>query len=277
MHPFKSLFAAVAFMATASTASAKSPGLDAIKEFRDGQPRPGAIENRFFLKKERFELTPHFGYVPNNPFAKRYVGGLGFAYHFSEQFAVEGEVTYSPDLGVNDLKGLTKTLVVIASEGDGNSSEEFVQPLDKVTLAAGFAARWTPLYGKIALFGETVLNLDLYGVAGLGIVSKVNNVALLNPDYDPVDNPQAPPAVLQRVDNEVKFTPVIGFGTNVFLTQSIALKLDARMQLYVDNVPDYQPSEDDPGDDDQQLYNNLVISAGVAIYFPKMKPRLSNF
>ncbi len=274
MHPFKSLFAAVALLATANTASAKSPGLDAIKEFRDGQSRPGAIENRFFLKKERFELAPHFGYVPNNPFAKRMVGGIGFAYHFSEQFAVEGDVSYSPDLGINDLKGLTKTLVVIAADGAG--SDEFVQPLDKVTLAAGFGARWTPLYGKIALFGETVLNLDLYGVAGLGIVSKVNYVAVLNDAFE--DDPaNQPPAILERIDNEVKFTPILGIGTNIFLTQSVALKLDARMQLYVDNVADYQPSEDDPTDDDQQLYNNLVVSAGVAIYFPKMKPRISNF
>lgn len=277
MSPSQPFVAAVglcllALLATASTsASAASPGLDAIDEFRVGGARPSAIENRFFLKADRFEVSPIAGYVPNNPFAKRYVGGVLLAYHFRESLAAEGVVTYSPDLGSNDLKGLTKTLVQIAQTGTGTT--EFQQPLDKVTLAAAFSARWTPLYGKINLVGETVLNFDFYGTAGVGMVSKENYYAVNNPNA----TSSADVALLEPQGNEVKVGPVLGFGGDFFISQTIALKIDTRMSLFVDNVPDYQPDRPDETDDDQRLYNNFVASAGLSFFFPKMKPRLYNF
>ena len=45
-----------------------SPGLEAIDTFRNGEKSRNAVENRFFLKQERFEISPVVGYVPNNPF-----------------------------------------------------------------------------------------------------------------------------------------------------------------------------------------------------------------
>lgn len=254
-------------------AEAANPGAEALEEFKEGRGRPGAVENRFFVKQDRFEIAPMVGYVPNNPFAKRYVGGVLLAYHFSEQLAAEGALNYSPDLGVRDLKGLTYTLVSIAQTGQG--STEFAQPLDKVTLAASFAARWAPLYGKINLVGETVLNFDVYGIAGLGMISKVDYYATY-----PENDPNAEIVITQE-GNEVKPTPVLGAGVNFFVNQTIALKLDARSALFVDNVPDYCRGGDDvcdnSNDDAQRLYNNFVASAGLSFYFPKMKPRLYNF
>ena len=81
--------------ATVSEARAQTgPGHVAIADFRGETVVPeSAIENRFFLKAERFELTPIFGYVPNDPFVKRYVGGLLFGYHFDERFKAEDDRT----------------------------------------------------------------------------------------------------------------------------------------------------------------------------------------
>ena len=273
MNLTKSLLAAVGLL-TALPAFAEGPAQDALQEFRNGKRRPGAIQNRFFLKQNRFEITPFFGYVPNNPFVVRYNGGVSVAYHFNEQFAAEGTISYSPDLGVRDVKGLTSTLVQIAQTGTG-SGADFQQPLDKVTLGASFAARWAPLYGKINLIGESVLNFDFYGTAGLGIASKINYYAVANPDFGRVDG--AHPTMLEPQGQEVKLTPIIGAGTNLFLTQSVAIKLDARSELYIDDMPDYQPNEPNELDGVQRLYSHLVTSVGVAIYFPKMKPRIENF
>ena len=41
-----------------------SPGLEAIDSFRNGEKSRQAVENRFFLKQERFEISPVIGYVP---------------------------------------------------------------------------------------------------------------------------------------------------------------------------------------------------------------------
>lgn len=265
-----SLLFGAAFGASAPALAVEGPGLDALDAFRNGQQAEEVVMNRFFTKSERFEVAPQFGYVPNNPFAKRFVGGVVFGYHMSETFGAEAQLSYSPDLGEADLKGLTKTLVYIASSGE--SDVEFQQPLDKITLAAAFAGRWAPLYGKINLIGETVLNFDVYGVGGLAMLSKVDYYAT----YDAEGASQNPQDVvnLEKRGNSVKIGAHLGLGMNFFLNQSVALKLDARFNLYPDTIPAYNP-DDLP--DQQRLYNNFVTSAGVAFFFPQMKQRLYVF
>jgi len=253
-------------LSSALAADSGSPGLDALAEFRSGTAAPPAIQNRFFLKAERFELTPTVGLVTSNPLAKRYVGGLTFAYHFNEHLAATGTLTYSPDLGKADLKPLVGALLQIANDGGPG----FQQPLDKATLGAHFAARWTPLYGKINLVGETVVNFEVYGVAGLGMLSKSNFTATYNPSGtnfpDIVD--------LTFAGNESKVGPVFGVGTNFFLNQGVAFRLDACSSLYVDDKP---PDPASPDTIEQRLYNNFVVSGGLSFFFPKMQPRLYNF
>lgn len=267
---FAMLLAALFISQSAHAAPVEGPGTDALEVHRSGQANRGVVQNRFFLKSERFELAPQLGYVPNNPFARRFVGGVTVGYHLSETFGAEAQLSYSPDLGKNDLKGLTTTLVKIADSGDGNA--KFQQPLDKITLAAAFAARWAPLYGKINLIGETVLNFDMYGVAGVAMLSKVDYIATLESGGANLPHPEA--VHLEKRGNSVKVGAHVGFGLNFFLNQTVALKLDARFNLYPDLLPQYDP---DVPQTKQRLYTNFVTSAGVSFFFPKMKPRLYNF
>jgi outer membrane beta-barrel protein len=212
------------------------------------------------------------GYVPNNPFARRFVGSVQLAYHFSETLAAAGVLSYSPDLGEADLKGLTRTLVRIAHVG-GQVTGNFEQPLDKVTLAANFGVVWAPLYGKINLVGETVLNFDFYGTLGLALLSKINYYA----EYNDAGASTGDFVNLRKEGNEFEVAPTIGAGFNFFLTQAIALKIDARSSFFVDQRPDYEPDIESPTDGDLRLFNHFVASAGVAFFFPKMKPRLYDF
>jgi outer membrane beta-barrel protein len=255
----------------AGAAGPEGPGIDAVELFREGRPARDSVENRFFLKEGRFELTPMLGYVPNNPFAQRFVGGIGMGYHFSEAFAVQGLVTYSPDLGTSDLKGLTGTLLRIADEG---GTREFQQPLDKITLSFAANVVWAPLYGKINLIGETVLNFDLYFLAGVGMNSKTNYFACLEDDQVAINNSDASCTASGPATTEVVVGPNVGMGFNFFLNQSVAFKLDGRMNFYVDGVPQYDPTEPVEGN---RLYNNIVVSGGVSIFFPKMQERIYDF
>jgi outer membrane beta-barrel protein len=254
---------------TSNTAfAADSPGLEAIDQFFDGKKSRKAVENRFFLKQERFEIAPIGGYVPNNPFAIRYVFGAILNYHFNEVISTEAQISYSPDLGENDLKGLTSVLLDRAY--NSASSKNFQQPLDKVELSAAFGVAWSPFYGKINLVGETVLNFDLYGFAGVGMLAKKGFIATYDdgsPDPNDIVNLSIP-------TNEVKIAPVLGIGQNYFLNQMMAFKIDARASFYVDNKPQYDP---DIPVTEQRLYNNFIASAGLGFFFPKMKPRLYNF
>jgi outer membrane beta-barrel protein len=171
---------------------------------------------------------------------------------------------------VNDLKDLTHTLVGIAREGSGDV--EFQQPVDKMVLGATVAARWAPVYGKINLLGERILNFDLYGTAGMGLLTVDKYYAVYDDD--------APEGVVPTKLEVVEVKPVLplnlGIGMDFFLSSSVALKIDARNYLYIDSKPDYDP---DPGNQvtENRLYNNFVASAGVSVFFPKMKPRYFDF
>jgi outer membrane beta-barrel protein len=198
--------------------------------------------------------------------AKRYVGGILGAYHFSENFAAEGALLYAPDLGSADLKDLTHTLVGIAHEGSGKVA--FQQPVDKMILGATFAARWAPVYGKINLIGERVLNFDFYGTAGLGLLTINKYYAKYN------ESVGVPPTELVALGPKPRVPVNLGVGFDFFLSSSLALKLDARNYLYVDNKPQYDPNVPVT---ESRLYNNFVASVGMSIFFPKMKPRVYNF
>jgi outer membrane beta-barrel protein len=232
-----------------------------------------AIQNRFFLKGSRFEVSPIFGYVPNNPMVRRYTGGLIVGYHFSEQLAASAQLLYSPDMGEADLKGLTNTLVVIAH--GGSSEVEFQQPVDKMMIGAIFNVMWAPVYGKINLVGEAVVNFDVYGTLGIGLLTVRKHYAR----YDAsavVDEGDAPVSLTDAGSAEVRTRVPLSFGigTNIFVTQSLALKLDARSMFYVDSVPQYDPNNPEEG---SRIYNNFVATAGVSIFFPKMDPRITKF
>lgn len=246
-----------------------TPGAAALEEYRSGRSSPKAIENRFFLKEGRFEIAPHVGYVPNNPFAVRYVGGAFLAYHFNEQFSVGGDVTFSPDLGEGDLKGLVSVLLDRAYNAS-SGAKDFQQPLDKIGLAAMFGANWAPIYGKINLVGATVVNFDLYLFGGVAMISKNNYVAV----YDAATAASGDVVALQPQGQETSFGPVLGIGQNYFINQSLAVKLDARSLFYVDQKPQYDPAVPVT---EKRLYNNFTASLGFGIFFPAMKPRLYEF
>jgi len=261
----------VGLLSTPTALAADSPADEAVDRLQEVEHNSSPIENRFFLKANRFEIAPVLGYVPNNPFARRYVGGALLAYHISESIAAEGAILYSPDLGQDDLKGLTSTLVQIAEQGDAQGG--FQQPVEKMTLGATFALRWAPVYGKINLLGERVLNFDFYGTLGLGLLSRAEYYATYNDQY--LTDGSGSVVTLSPAKSTYTVPANIGIGFDFFVSQSVAIKIDARSYLYIGNQPDYDP--DDDSELGKRLYNNFIASAGVSIFIPKMKPRLYDF
>jgi outer membrane beta-barrel protein len=256
--------------------AAEHPATTALEEVKGKKDAKNVIQNKFFVKQNRFEIAPMIGYIPNNAFVSVPVGGAYLAYHFSEGFAVEGSVIYAPNTGDAGVKNLTKTLVAIAYEG--NATTTFRQPLDRLQLGAIFDARWAPVYGKINLIGEGVLNFDFYGTAGLGLLLITKDYASINPDYasGASDNPVLLEAQPQTASN---VAVNLGIGFDFFLSQTVALKLDARSALYVAKEPDYgnKLENGEPEPLENRLYNTFITTAGVSIFIPKMKPRVYNF
>jgi len=267
----------VGLLATAPEAvAADHPATTALDELAGKKATPNLIQNRFFVKQNRFELTPSIGYVPNNAFVTSVYGGAVAAYHFSDSFAAEGAFFYSPNTGADGVKGLTQTLVVIAH--DGNAGGDFKQPLDRLQLGAIFSARWSPVYGKINLIGEGVLNFDLYGTGGVGLLLVTKDYATYNPEFS--SDPTASPTLVETAPETEAYPALnLGVGIDFFITQTIALKIDARGAFYIADEPNYgneiRPGVPEPLE--KRLYNTFLTTAGVSIFVPRMKPRLFNF
>lgn len=255
------------FFAPPALAKDDSPAQEALTEHNGKREPIPLIQNRFFLKQNRFEFGPAFGYVPNNAFVVNPTGGLILAYHFTETVAAEGDIIYGPEGG---YKNLTTRLVQIAADS-GNSS--FQQPADRIALGALFSARWAPVYGKINLVGEGVLNFDLYGTAGVGMLLVTTKNYVYNNDYDDTDPTSEPITTEDNGLNTAHFALNLGIGFNFFVSQFIAIKLDARTTPYLGAGPDYG-QEEAP---ENRIYAPFITSAGLAIFVPKMKPRLFNF
>ncbi len=273
-------FAATALLAPETAlAREKNSAEAALAEFNGKKPVPDPIRNRFFLKTNRFEIAPSLGYVPNNSFAEVYVGGAFLAYHFTEQFSVEAAFIYSPNSGASGVKGLTRTLLDIAYQGDPKT--KFQQPIDRLQMAAAFSARWAPVYGKINLMGEGVVNFDVYGTAGVGLLAVSKDVATISEDYRS-GNSDDP--VYVEPQPQTAFNPAVnlGAGINVFLSPSIALKIDARTLVFVGEEADYIVGDVDPTTGQPQVLENeiqtaFITTGGISIFIPKMKPRIFNF
>jgi outer membrane beta-barrel protein len=162
-------------------------------------------------------------------------------------------------------------LVAIPGAASGGNDAEFQQPLDKMIMGATFAARWAPFYGKINLIGESVLNFDAYGVAGLGMLSLQSYYAKF--DQELYDSGQTP-TILELNEKKVVLTPNLGIGFNFFFNQTMALKIDARNYFYIGAKPQYDPDE---AVDEKRLYTNFVASVGLSFFIPEMKKRMYNF
>lgn len=253
--------------------AAEAPARDALDEFQGKKVEKNVIQNKFFLKANRFEITPAFGYVPNNAFVSNYYGGAFVGYHFSETFAAEAAFFYAPNNGLSGVKNLTRTLVAIAY--DSNPDTTFQQPLDRLQLGAIFSARWAPVYGKINLIGEGVVNFDLYGTAGAGLLLVTKDYARVSGEYKTSQDLGVEPVELDKNATSEPYPALnVGMGLDFFVTQSIALKLDARTALYFATEPDYN----NPGEVlENRIYSTFMTTAGISIFIPRMKPRIFNF
>lgn len=248
------------------------PGVQALDELRNGAKPKNAVQNRFFLKSKRFELTPMVGLQAGNSFASRYLlPSLTLGYHFSEQLMLEAYVAYLPDLGKSDVSTLVPLLIQQAE-----SNDDFRQPFEKTTLDAALGVRWSPVYGKINILGEAVANFDFYTTLGIGFVLQNQYYAVKNDQYQD-GQPITSFYDLVPDGSQPLIAPHVGIGANFFLSQMIALRLDGRMSLIVDDLPVYDPDEAEGLAGQKRLVTEFNTSLGVAFFFPKMKPRLYDF
>ena len=116
------------------------------------------VRDRLFQQTNRHELTLLGGYYVSDLFDGTYVLGGSYAYHMTEDFAVEAHGAWTR-LGSSAEPGLERIFVLL---GTGNR-RELLFHADLV---------WSPAHGKLRL-GGAIQHFDLYFAGGAGVIDSV--------------------------------------------------------------------------------------------------------
>lgn len=134
------------------------------------------FQRKNFLKKDRYELSPHIGFVTNDPFVKRYLGGASIAYHVTEVFGLELSGTFSPSFGKADYKGITDQLVL---------HNQVTPDISRIQFFGSACVQFSPIYGKLAVGANKIILFDMFGVFGTGVVNTRDDLEALQKENDP--------------------------------------------------------------------------------------------
>jgi outer membrane beta-barrel protein len=126
--------------------------------------RQRTSRDRLFQQTNRHELTAHGGYYVSDLFDGTYTFGGAYAYHMTEDLAVEATAAYTR-LTSSGGPELERTFAVLQN-----------RPRRELTFDADLI--WAPAHAKMR-FGGAITHFDFYLAAGAGVVDSVlsNNVA----------------------------------------------------------------------------------------------------
>lgn len=186
------------------------------------QDRIKAVSRKTFLKTGRFELTPNAMFTVNDPFFRTITVGGRVAWHLNEAFALEVGGNYVPPGFIQALEPVDlvrEKLTLINADND-------------VIGLADVGLTFSPLYGKMAVFGDGIIHFDGFVSAGVGATFD-NGADLIHPAMN------------------------VGVGGRIFLTRWLVLRGDLRDYIY---------PQDKAGI--STLQNLVFVSLGLGFYFP---------
>jgi outer membrane beta-barrel protein len=205
------------------------------------------IKNKFFTKRMRLELGVGLGGSMNQSFHNSYLfqGNLGF--HFSEQFGLHGEYTYSYTRNKSECETLGSDKFLIAPV------------LNVLDSSYGGYLSYTPIYGKYQLGSGDVLYFDWFFLAGAGLAT--NRVLEGGvPDSKGDDGQDLGCGKLETKVTASGSNLQVNFGTGqrYFLSESLAFVWNLKFLMY-------QPAEEGKtliGDG----VKNVILTLGVGYF-----------
>jgi outer membrane beta-barrel protein len=225
---------AIGFCLTVGTASAA----------KEAEPTPQqerrlikVLQKKSFLKKGRFELSPTLGAVTNDPFVNRYLASVGLGYHISEVLSVELNGTWSPDFGDGDWKPITRQLV----------EENKVAPdISKIYAYGTLSLQFTPIHGKVAIAGDKIIMLDVFGSIGGGVVH-TRDLEIFDHDIG------LSPSVVQNHP-----ATAFGGGLRVIFGRHFAMRMQGDSLIYIETIEETT----------LEMKNNFTVKFGASLFFP---------
>jgi len=201
------------------------------------------VSGQLYRKAGRFEVTATGNLSLNDAFFTKYFGGVKIGYHVSESISAALHAA-----GGTSVQ--TGSAVVCSAVGGCVDADErkLRQVPGRIRWLVGAEAAWSPVYGKLNVLSEQVAHFDLSLLAG--------------PDLIATDEVLSKSAALSGASPGVVTSPGghLGVGARVFLTQSIAVRLEVKDYLYAVKVPNVGAGKD--------LQNQLFAELGLSLFLP---------
>ncbi len=174
--------------------------------FKDESHKVLVIQDRKYTKARKFEFGLDLGKMSASPFYKTYSYGGHLGYHFSEYFGIDSFFSAQ----TSSLSGDGKQIDQFLEARSFGAKKEFQKP----TFLGGVGVMWSPIYGKFAFFRRSIIHFDVYGLAGLSVMTTESNVREFGGK------------------NQTLPGSLLGVGTRVFLSKGWSLRIDMRNNLY---------------------------------------------
>lgn len=272
-------FASLAATATLATTFGASPVALAKSESIASQP---AVRHKIELRKGRFELSPTLETGIALDYKDVYAGGLRAEYHFNDWLSL-GAMGF---FGASVNSGLTNQIIGSLEEtypetDPTPAKSDFENHLNNMTGRGALFATLTPWVGKLALFGNSYLNFDLYFRGGVSFTQLTNKwdgasgktidendpecsaggdvpqTCYTNPKNDGPQNDGTKPGFL------------VGGGMHVFINNWMAVDLSIHNYMFTDNPSglDFDGDKDVDGSD-KRFLSHLFFGIGLSMYLP---------
>jgi outer membrane beta-barrel protein len=202
----------LACAALALAALPRAAGASAADAF-ENKVKP--VSGQKYTKAGKLELTiPSAGMSLNDPFFSKYLVGAKLAYHFNEYWSIAA----TGSLAATSPTG--STAVCPANQGCRDATQgELNQVPGQLKWMGGGEIAFAPVYGKLNLFAEKAVHFDLSLMVGGDLVAY----------RDVVQGAAAAAATPGTVTAPGGH---FGVGARIFLTRSMALRLEGRDVWY---------------------------------------------
>lgn len=230
---------------------AACPQLDMAKEAAKPLVEPlFAVQQRFILKRGRFEFNPHWSFTLNDQFVNHPAPGLAINYYLTEVMAVgiNGQF-YRPFNIDSDFNAQVRRSARVAA------------PLTEYDWGAALNFLYMPADGKFAGFGDFIFHYDAYVVGGVGALS-TRPIAVVDPDY-------------RNFEYKPKLTFNAGLGLRIFFNRWFAAVLEVRDYIYQEELENLGVQSDtvvrqqeSTWYGEKTLTNHVQAQVGVSVFIP---------
>jgi len=239
LHSALAIAALAASLAVASPAAAQSKA-DAFA----GKIPP--VSGQLYRKAGRFELTPTGALSLNDAFYRKMFAGLKLGYHFNETWSLSVQ-------GATGTARRTGSAVVCPQNSGCVPATDAMlsQVPGRIRAMGGLELGFSPVYGKLNVFGERVAHFDLSILLG---ADAIQHDEVLDAAHAAALAPGASPPT------QLGYGGHLGLGARLFLAEWVALRLEVKDYVYAVDVPN--------GGVGRDLQNQLFTELGLSFFLP---------